>query len=375
MRIERMSWVVAALSVLLAALGVAGLAPSWKVQPTPNPAHDSSFEAVSCPSSTECVAVGSTSGKAPSAVAEVWNGTSWRAERVPNPHGISSSGQVALNAVSCPSTSLCIAVGTYTANGSELTVSRSFSAVWQNGTWTEHPTAIISGVGLDGTDLQGVSCPSLTSCVAVGTYQQGKGSGFLSEQWQGSSWSLIKTPEAPYQSVSFSDVSCPEVGTCTAVGADNAQGPAMAAELSNGSWTYQNAAGSNAALNGVSCPAVDDCVAVGQNYAGSESALVDVWHGRAWRMEPTSHLAGVELNEVSCPSPTDCTAVGTHNLTQTVTRGIAELWTGGAWTPQRVVDPTSGTALNGVSCVEGGTCMAAGSYLSANRSRTLLEQN
>jgi hypothetical protein len=374
-RIERLSWVGLTLTALFAALGAAGVAPKWTVQPTPNPAHDSSFAAVACPSTTECVAVGSASGSGPGSVAEVWNGTAWRAERVPNPHGISSTGQVALNAVSCPSTSLCVAVGTYTPNGSELTVSRSFSAVWQDGKWTEHPTAIIHAIGLDGTDLQGVSCPSTTACMAVGTYQQGKGSGFLSEQWQGSSWSLIKTPEAPYQSVEFSGVSCPAVGTCTAVGSDQEQGPAMAAEFSNGAWTYQSTAGSTAALDGVSCPAVNDCVAVGQNYDSSDSALVEVWRGDAWRLVPTSRLAGVDLNGISCPGTTDCTAVGTRTISQTHSRGISEFWTGGKWMSQAVVDPSPGTAMNGVSCVQDSSCLAAGSYVSSDRTRTLLERN
>jgi hypothetical protein len=93
----------------------------WSVAPIPNFPDPNILTGVACSTSTSCVAVGTGfTGLVQRAVAEQWNGTSWSAVPVPNPPGASAS---ALNAVSCPSTALCNAVGYFTsANNSNTLV-------------------------------------------------------------------------------------------------------------------------------------------------------------------------------------------------------------------------------------------------------------
>jgi hypothetical protein len=70
--------------------------------------------------------------------------------------------------------------------------------------------------------LTAVSCPSGTSCIAVGNYYTGEYSDQslpLFASWTGSRWSFhsIHLPNNPYDA-SLDGLSCPSVSDCTAVG-------------------------------------------------------------------------------------------------------------------------------------------------------------
>lgn len=66
---------------------------------------------ISCASATFCVAVGST-GPGVVRSARMWNGTSWSAPRVIDPNGAdTATSNSGLRSVSCPTASLCVAVG------------------------------------------------------------------------------------------------------------------------------------------------------------------------------------------------------------------------------------------------------------------------
>src|ERR1700761_798026 len=71
------------------------------------------LDGVSCPAVRECVAVGSGQageGGREAPLAEKWNGTTWKAVTPPLPAG-GVTGD--LDAVSCPTTTECVAVGGY----------------------------------------------------------------------------------------------------------------------------------------------------------------------------------------------------------------------------------------------------------------------
>src|SRR5262249_58523763 len=61
---------------------------SWRIQAAPSPLGRplSGFFAVSCTSATACTAVGAqTDATGTTALAERWDGTSWRVQATPNP--------------------------------------------------------------------------------------------------------------------------------------------------------------------------------------------------------------------------------------------------------------------------------------------------
>lgn len=90
------------------------------------------------------------------------------------------------------------------------------------------------------TKLTAVSCTSVVSCAAVGTYQGQP----IAESWNGKSWRLQQPPEPPVDNYSaqLSGVSCASSKACIAVG--DSGSPLSYAERYNGSsWrltTTQN---------------------------------------------------------------------------------------------------------------------------------------
>lgn len=84
-------------------------AASWLQQGTPAPSGASvwDFTAVSCTSTTSCMAVGNATGL----LAESLSGSTWTLVNIPDPGG----GQ--LTGISCKSASVCEAVGNFNSGG------------------------------------------------------------------------------------------------------------------------------------------------------------------------------------------------------------------------------------------------------------------
>ena len=114
---------------------------------------------------------------------EHWNGTSWSIMTSPNP---AAAADALLNGVSCPSTTSCYAVGSYTDFPKQL-VER-----WNGSTWSIVTTP--SPPGTTNSSLSGVSCPSTTSCYAVGYYFGSSTNTILVEHWNGTRWSVMPSP-------------------------------------------------------------------------------------------------------------------------------------------------------------------------------------
>lgn len=144
-------------------------ASSWSLEQVRVPGlRNGELSAVSCRSSSWCLAVGSISDTAlPGAVqrplVERWDGSRWTYEGAPEPAGTTRS---ALTAVSCVSERACVAVGWFTkARGPRVGLVER----WNGLSWSIDARAA-SRPGLDG-----VSCPSVGWCAAVG--------GSVSESW------------------------------------------------------------------------------------------------------------------------------------------------------------------------------------------------
>jgi len=268
----------------------------WKIQRTPNPARATSglrlsLAGVSCVSARFCEAVGSSSSAA-GAGAEMWDGSAWSLQVVPGG---------ALTSVSCTSATFCMAAG-----------SDGHVDIWNGTSWSAHPSA----AGF--TSLSSVSCASPHSCEAAGAGP----SGDDAEGWNGASWSPQATPTpAGGSSIGISAVSCAGPGSCEAVGnyfSNSTFQQVTLAEAWNGTaWTVQrtpNPAASFGSSLLVSCISASSCTAVGQYLASvSNLSLAEVWNGTAWHVRsiPNHPWAGQNiLNGVSCGTSQNCTAAG-----------------------------------------------------------------
>jgi hypothetical protein len=284
---------MAGLLMMTAASASGAPKTAWTVQTTPRVAGFV-LQATSCASAKQCVAVGSSATFSSAALlAESWQGRTWTRTKMASPAG---QGQTAtIDGLSCPSSSTCIAVGYYSVGSTVQTShSESFAEVERNGAWTLQK--IGPPAGAVGTSLQAVSCWSASGCVAVGTLEDKSASSALSEAWNGSAWKDIKTAAVSGHGT-FVGVSCPSSGHCTAVGnVENKQFHqfVLVERLTASSWrvvSTPKVAGQNASLESVSCPTSTQCFAVG-GYTPKATGrpLAESGNGSSWKLVKTAKL-------------------------------------------------------------------------------------
>jgi hypothetical protein len=162
--------------------------------------------------------------------------------------------------------------------------------------------------------------------MAVG-YQNGE-TQTLAEMWNGSTWSVVASPNDP--------------------------------------------AGTSSVLSSVSCAGTSFCAAVGRSSGGTITAssenLAELSSGSAFTLSSAPNLStafGGALYSVSCFSPTSCTAVGQTYLdapgSHSDTQG--QTWDGQSWTSVSTPNgPVSATLdyLQGVDCITNWACVAVG---------------
>ena len=140
-----------------------------------------------------CTAVGYTTDDigVQVTVAETWNGTSWVSESTPDPDGATSSK---LTSVSCGSAGSCMAVGSFVKG--KKSAERAFAEDWNGTTWTLLKTGRLDQ---SGSVLDAVSCPQANACIGVGSYLSVQSDDWetLAEMWNGSSWSVLASPNLP----------------------------------------------------------------------------------------------------------------------------------------------------------------------------------
>ncbi len=138
--------------------------------------------AVSCSSGNRCTGLGYS--KKINVFAQRWNGKRW------SKHSFDGSlSHAAGYGVSCPSDRRCIAVGGYEpAGGTGWWVEQ-----WDGSTWAlaDDPGPAGAATGKAG-DLGAVSCATSSACIATGAVDKGDGmSGPLASRWNGRTWSDI----------------------------------------------------------------------------------------------------------------------------------------------------------------------------------------
>jgi hypothetical protein len=266
---------------------------------------------------------------------------------------------IGLDEVSCSASDACVTVG---HAGSHQFLSES----WNGTTWSPLLTPWPAGGG----ELSGVSCSAASACSAVGfTSLPSNASVPLVERWNGSSWHQ-QTVSGPVGG-GFSEVSCPAAQFCVAVGNTNTgtDTTATLAEAWNGTrWAVQPTppAGQHAGLASVSCPTPSDCVAVGYNGTlSSANVLIERWNGTSWALQKSPHVPRKDapfLTTVSCATASSCTALGGYQ-TSTGSQGLAEHWNGTTWARQHL---PRAAAVGPVSCPSATSCTAIGTTVAAH---------
>jgi hypothetical protein len=329
----------------------------------------------------------------------------WTAAKAPLPaDAVGGSSQNAqLEAISCPATGSCVAVGWYEASDGSGNVDKAVTETLSDGAWSAAAAPGLTA-GQGGTaSLVGVACPAEGNCVAVGDRTSSQGV-FIPEieTLSGGTWTMagaaLPGDADQGKSAYVNDVACPASGTCVATGRytdSSGVSQGLLETLSGGTWTAVKAplpGGADPAkassqtgtfLTDVACTAVGTCVASGQytDSGGGTQGVIDTLSGGTWTtakapLPGDAATSGqlASLWAITCQAPGSCLAGG-HYVSQHGQPGyLAETLSGGAWTAAAAPLPADAaadqewskeqaTSLGGVACRGAGSCVASATYV------------
>jgi hypothetical protein len=345
---------------------------------------------ISCVLATDCLGVEGISGQyggqtaTPTRVAR-WNGSAWKGVGVRLPAG---AKLVDLTGVSCRGAKSCLVVGDYYKSAGSTAVHPL--ALVYNGTSLRPAPTVPLPAGLHYGALTGVSCVSVTHCVAVGMASSQAAGGFtlgfpepVIETWNGARWALRTAATPVNEEVDVDGVSCATTGFCVVTGTTEALSQAsFAMNLFLAAWngkrlmTMKSPVAGGASNEpdpvGASCATPSSCTVtgmvqhIGSEGSGSFTPFTAVWNGRSWQRATVTWPKGTEASivlGVSCYRARACEAVGAIGTTEPPSsEAVGVSYRGTASAVQSVPRPAKGRsdALEAVSCLPGGTCVAVG---------------
>jgi len=350
-----------------AGAGVVAPSPAAPAGAAGLPVH-MNFRAVTCPSTSNCIAAGTYTlgddGNVVPGVAQ-WNGTKWTTTAVPVPPdppsprpGSDSHGT--LFGVTCATTTSCFAVGGYTILRRERTVIDR----WDGKHWTL--VARPRPAGATSSELHAVACASVTSCVAVGTATvSGSGLQTFAVRWNGAQWSVTATPGRNHARVNQLDgVSCATATNCYAVGT-YIKDPPVRPLVEHWDGTSRSLVATPPAGTGVfrsvSCISATSCYAVGTPRSSGE-VFIERWNGTSWSIanaaKPAQSEGLIDLYTVSCAGQNQCFATGGYEGPHGRSP-LFERWDGLHWKPSSASGLAARYEMHGVACRSATFCVAA----------------
>ncbi len=330
-----------------------------------------SLNQVICPSTSACVAVGTSSTGSGIVLAGVITSGSdtWVQDTL--------AGTTSLFGLMCPSATGCAAIGTTASGGAPVLVSGPAGA----GSW-----AAGTPNGFSLSALSQVTCPTVTTCVAIGTGKVGSatspspvvitgavtgGTGLGSA---GSSVTWTADAEPGVTLASLQQVICPTASKCLVSGAGTAGSQTGALVLYGnlgGPLSAEFPLDSGATVTNVAqltCPSSTACYGIGSNASGPEIFTGAITAGPTtadtWTSDtpPTGNLDAV--SQIVCPAATSCLIMGTG--TQSSGGPAAFLLStsnGSTWNTVSLPSADGSVAyFDGIGCTVGASpiCAAAG---------------
>jgi hypothetical protein len=242
--------------------------------------------------------------------------------------------------------------------------------------------------------LFGVACPSASDCWAAGYYYNGSRSQTLIEHWDGSSWSIVPSPNSSTSESNFLlGITCASATDCWAVGHHDSGDVAVFVTLiehyDGTSWSVVSSPNVTEAqdneFRSVTCTSSVDCWTVGYYSIGNPAlgtiitqTLIEHWDGASWIVVNSPNSSPAEnnaLNSVTCASAANCWAVGNSSSQVNGSLSLIERYDGISWTIVSSPNP-SPTNYNiplGVTCMSATDCLLAGYYSEASATQSLIE--
>jgi hypothetical protein len=235
-------------------------------------------------------------------------------------------------------------------------------------------------------DVEGIACTSGSHCVAVGRNDQGDGGIFVTEDG-GRKWSSAALPD----DVEFvSNVACPDVSSCIAVGAagnfplgaETGDADAVVFRSSDGGRTWTELAAAAKAMPAsvgtvfpVECTNATDCMIANIGAAGAvkgrslytSPGIYTSDGGAHWQKDLVRKGSAAKdwdvVTGLTCASAGPCAAVGTLSVYGDPAAVFTAPAPGGPWSLALWADASGPNWLGlpeGVACLTSTTCVVVG---------------
>ena len=289
---------------------------------------------ISCPTASLCEAVGSNALNGEGVVVTVTKGSPGV------PHLV--SGTKSLLSVWCPTSAACEAVGVGGGHGVVVPITGG----------TPGTPQVVSDV----TTLQTISCSSTSECLAGG---RSPDSGVVST---GSSVHGV------FGTTSVNAVSCPAASCTSVASTSNGKYNDVLVPVTAGNpGSFRVVPPGTSTFSAIDCPTASSCVVVGRGVHDlkgkntPEAVVLTVNSGKPGRLVGVTDSATLLLQAVACaPGGGTCVAVGTDGSASNAAsaHGVFLGISGGVpGSLQSVADPV---ALDGIACPTASTCEAVG---------------
>jgi hypothetical protein len=289
---------------------------------------------ISCPTATLCEAVGSTALNGEGVVVTVTKGTAGA------PHLV--NGTKSLLSVSCANSTTCEAAGVGGGHGVVVPITAGVPGTPQ--------------VVQDVSTLQTISCSSTSECLAGGRSPD-SGVVFTGTAVHG----VFGTTSV--NAVDCADADCTSVASTSNGKYNDVLVPITAGNPGN----FRAVPPGTSTFSAIACHSANNCVVVGRGVHGvkgknaPEAVVLAVNGGKPGRLVGVADSATLLLQAVACaPGSSTCVAVGTNGSASNAApaHGVFLSVSGGVPGPlQSVATPG---ALDGISCPTAGSCEAVG---------------
>jgi len=298
---------------------------------------------------------------------------SWQIVASPN-----STSNDTLAGVTAFSPSNVWAVG-YTTNLS--TVQGSLIEHYNGSSWSIVPSP--NAVAGRANDLFSVAGTAPSDIWSVGFYQSSRAHTHpLVEHYNGSSWSLVSAPQ-PAQMDGFADVAPVTTTNVWAVGGGNTGTgitPPLVEHYDGSAWTVVPTSLTGPGwLNSIAAISASNIWAVGNIPAAgalSHTGLVMHYDGSGWTQvtvpAPTAS-ADWQLTDVTATSASDVWAVGYGTSSSGSRQAIVEHYNGTSWSVTNIPQLSSGDSFGAVAAISPGNVWAIGTTSVNGQSAVLVE--
>lgn len=234
--------------------------------------------------------------------------------------------------------------------------------------------------------LFAVAAISTSDVWAVGSSNQGSATPHtLTEHWNGSSWSVIASPNAGPTFNKLLAVTAISSSNVWAVGyyQTNSGSVQTLVEHWNGSaWSVVTSANSSAPANqlfGVTAVSATDVWAVGSSqFNNTTQSLAEHWNGSSWSVvaSPNPGSSFTSLRAVAAVSSNNVWAVGSYINLQGIPQTLTERWNGTKWSMIASANPgVDGDSLSGVARIPGSSQLwAVGDTFDSTSGQPLTER-